>query len=91
MTSAACSRTVKTRCSEIQTARSIVSGGEPSALMEKEVLTPSDDMQKAGIALQLTQLKYWSAWLSLEQNEIMHYTNLSKKYCSGGSKHQEVL
>ena len=50
-TSAACSRTVKTRCSEIQTARSIVSGGEPSALMEEEVLTLSDEVSiaRAGI------------------------------------------
>ena len=38
----------------MQTARSIVSGGEPSALMEEEVLTLSDEermslLQKAGI------------------------------------------
>ena len=45
--SAACSTRVKTRCSEIQATRSIVSGGEPSALMEKEVLTLSDDVSIA--------------------------------------------
>ena len=38
----------------MQTARSIVSGGEPSALMEEEVLTLSEEermslLQKAGI------------------------------------------
>ena len=38
----------------MQTARSIVRGGEPSALMEEEVLTLSDEermslLQKAGI------------------------------------------
>ena len=38
----------------MHTARSIVSGGEPSALMEEEVLTLSDEermslLQKAGI------------------------------------------
>ncbi|KAL5481525.1 hypothetical protein EMCRGX_G021706 [Ephydatia muelleri] len=54
LTSAACSKTVKTRRAEMQTARSIVSGGEPSALMEEEVLTLSDEermslLQKAGI------------------------------------------
>ena len=38
-TTAACSRTVKTRCSEMHTARSVISGGEPSALLESEVLT----------------------------------------------------
>ena len=50
-TSAAYSRTVKTRCPEIQTARSIVSGGELSALMEKEELTLSEEVSiaKAGI------------------------------------------
>lgn len=54
LTSAACSKTVKTRRAEMHTARSIVSGGEPSALMEEEVLTLSDEermslLQKAGI------------------------------------------
>ena len=51
-TTAACSRTVKTQCSEVQTARS---GGEPSALLESEVLTLNDEErqslpEKAGIA-----------------------------------------
>ena len=54
-TTAACSRTVKTRCSEMQTARSVISGGEPSALLESEVLTLNDKerqslLEKAGIA-----------------------------------------
>ena len=40
--SAACSRTVKSSCSEMQTSRSIVNGGEPAVLMEKEVLTLSE-------------------------------------------------
>ena len=38
-TKAACSRTVKTRCSEMHTARSVICGGEPSTLLESEVLT----------------------------------------------------
>ena len=55
LTTAACSRTVKTRCAEIQTVRSIISGGESSVLMENEVLTLSDEerkslLQKAGIS-----------------------------------------
>eukprot|EP00731_Ephydatia_muelleri_P000867 Em0001g867a len=36
-TTAACSRTVKTRCSEMHTARSVISGGEPSALLETQL------------------------------------------------------
>ena len=39
---AACSRTVNL-CAEMQTVRSIVSRREPSALMENEVLTLSDE------------------------------------------------
>eukprot|EP00731_Ephydatia_muelleri_P001561 Em0001g1561a len=46
-TTAACSRTVKTRCSEMHTARSIISGGEPSALLESEVLTLNDEEKKS--------------------------------------------
>ncbi|KAL5516708.1 hypothetical protein EMCRGX_G002113 [Ephydatia muelleri] len=53
-TTAACSRTVKTRHSEKHTARSVMSGGEPSALLESEVLTLNDEekkslLEKAGI------------------------------------------
>ena len=53
-TTAACSRTVKTRCSEMHTARSVISGWEPSALLESEVLTLNDKekkslLEKAGI------------------------------------------
>ena len=57
----------------MHTARSIVSGGEPSALMEEEVLTLSDEermslLQKAGITnIAISTLsQYWplkSAWL----------------------------
>eukprot|EP00731_Ephydatia_muelleri_P002007 Em0001g2007a len=77
-TSAACSRTVKTRCSEMQTARSIVSGGEPSDLMEKEVLTLSDEerkslLQKAGItnvAIDSTQVLAIKAGLAIPWNKM---------------------
>ena len=54
-TTAACSRTVKTRCFQMQKIRGIVSGGEPSALIQKEVLILSDEerrslLDKAGIS-----------------------------------------
>eukprot|EP00731_Ephydatia_muelleri_P014464 Em0008g184a len=54
-TTAVSSRTVKMRCSEMQTVRSIVSGGEPSALIQNEVLVLNDEerralLQKAGIS-----------------------------------------
>eukprot|EP00731_Ephydatia_muelleri_P019683 Em0012g508a len=54
-TTAVSSRTVKMRCSEMQTMRSIVSGGEPSALIQNEVLVLNDEerralLQKAGIS-----------------------------------------
>ena len=38
---------VKTRCTEMQTVRSIISGGESSVLMENEVLTLSDEERKS--------------------------------------------
>ena len=47
LTTAACSRTVKTRCAEMQTVKSIISGGEPSVLMENKVLTRSDEERKS--------------------------------------------
>eukprot|EP00731_Ephydatia_muelleri_P006233 Em0003g481a len=54
-TTSVSSRTVKMRCSEMQTMRSIVSGGEPSALIQNEVLALNDEerralLQKAGIS-----------------------------------------
>ena len=54
-TTATCSRTVKTICSEMQMARSVISGGDPSSLLESEVLTLNDEerqslLEKAGIA-----------------------------------------
>eukprot|EP00731_Ephydatia_muelleri_P004935 Em0002g1111a len=54
-TTAVSLRTVKMRCSEMQTMRSIVSGGEPSALIQNEVLVLNDEeiralLQKAGIS-----------------------------------------
>ena len=66
--SAARPRTVKTRCAELQ----LVREGEPSVLMEKEIVTLSDEERKSlyrrqtSQILQLTQLMYWlykSAWL----------------------------
>ena len=55
LTTAVSSRTVKMRCSEMQTLQSIVSGGEPSALIQNEVLVLNDEerralLQKAGIS-----------------------------------------
>ena len=54
-TTSASSRTVKKRCSEMQSMRSVVSGGEPSTLIQKEVLALNDGerralLQKAGIS-----------------------------------------
>ena len=46
-TTAACSRTVKTRCAK----SIIISGGESSVLMDNEMLTLSDEeRKKAGIS-----------------------------------------
>eukprot|EP00731_Ephydatia_muelleri_P000541 Em0001g541a len=49
-TTSACSRTTKMRCSEMQRIRSIVSGGEASALIQKEVLTLSDEERQCLLA-----------------------------------------
>ena len=73
-TTAACSWTVKMRCFQMQ---KIVSGGEASALIEKEVLILSDEerrslLDKAGISssIELGQLRYWPLRLSLPYLEI---------------------
>ncbi|KAL5516703.1 hypothetical protein EMCRGX_G002107 [Ephydatia muelleri] len=62
----------------MQTARSIVSGGEPSDLMEKEVLTLSDEerkslLQKAGItnvAIDSAQVLAIKAGLAIPWNKM---------------------
>ena len=72
-TTAACSWTVKMRFFQMQKIRGIVSGGEASALIEKEVdLILSDEerrslLDKAGISssIELGQLRYWPLRLSL--------------------------
>ena len=46
-TTTICTRTLKWRCSELQDIRRIVSGGEPSALLQNEVLSLSDEEQKS--------------------------------------------
>ena len=62
----------------MQTARSIFSGGEPSDLMEKEVLTLSDEerkslLQKAGItnvAIDSAQVLAIKAGLAIPWNKM---------------------
>ena len=49
-TTSTCSRTTKIRCSEMQRIQSIVSGGEASALIQKEVLTLSDEERQCLLA-----------------------------------------
>ena len=54
-TTAACSRTVQLRCSQMQKIQGIVSGGDTSALIQKEVLILSEEerrslLDKAGIS-----------------------------------------
>ncbi|KAL5487124.1 hypothetical protein EMCRGX_G019690 [Ephydatia muelleri] len=54
-TTTVCTRTLKSRCSELQDIRRIVSGGEPSALLQSEVLSLSDEewkslLKEAGIS-----------------------------------------
>ena len=46
-TTAVCTRTLKSRCSELQDIQRIVSGGEPSALLQSEVLSLSDKERKS--------------------------------------------
>eukprot|EP00731_Ephydatia_muelleri_P020930 Em0013g657a len=46
-TTTVCTRTLKSRCSELQDIRRIVSGGEPSALLQSEVLSLSDEERKS--------------------------------------------
>ena len=62
----------------MQTSRSIVSGGEPSVLMEKEVLSLSDEerkslLQKAGImniAIDSAQVLAIKAGLAIPWNKM---------------------
>ncbi|KAL5491484.1 hypothetical protein EMCRGX_G016781 [Ephydatia muelleri] len=46
-TTTVCTRSLKSRCSELQDIRRIVSGGEPSALLQSEVLSLSDEERKS--------------------------------------------
>ena len=57
-TTSSCTRTVKQRCRELDAIRSIVSGGEPSALMQEELRMLSDKerndlLEKSGISTQI--------------------------------------
>ena len=57
-TTSSCARTVKQRCRELDAIRSIVSGGEPSALMQEELCMLSDEerndlLEKSGISTQI--------------------------------------
>ena len=65
-TSAACAKTVKTRYSEMQSIHSIISGGDSSALIQREVLTLTDKerqslLDEAASHLQEKSglLRYW--------------------------------
>ena len=71
-TTAACSWTVKMQCFQMQKIRGIVSGGEASACIQKEVLILGDEerrslLDKVGISssIELGQLRYWPLRLSL--------------------------
>eukprot|EP00731_Ephydatia_muelleri_P009645 Em0005g231a len=44
---AVCSRTLKSRCSELQAIRRVVSGGQPSVLLQNEVLSLGDEQRRA--------------------------------------------
>eukprot|EP00731_Ephydatia_muelleri_P000748 Em0001g748a len=46
-TTAVCSRTLKSRCSELHTIRRVVSGGQPSVLIQNEVLSLGDEQRRA--------------------------------------------
>ncbi|KAL5508865.1 hypothetical protein EMCRGX_G004125 [Ephydatia muelleri] len=46
-TTAVCSRTLKSRCSELQAIRRVVSGGQPSVLLQNEVLSLGDEQRRA--------------------------------------------
>ena len=46
-TTTLCTRTLKSRCSGLQDIRRIVSGGEPSALLQSEVLSLSNEERKS--------------------------------------------
>eukprot|EP00731_Ephydatia_muelleri_P023934 Em0016g205a len=46
-TTAVCSRTLKSRCSELQAIRRFVSGGQPSVLLQNEVLSLGDEQRRA--------------------------------------------
>eukprot|EP00731_Ephydatia_muelleri_P032941 Em0024g485a len=46
-TTAVCSRTLKSRCSELQAIRRVVSGGQPSVLLQNKVLSLGDEQRRA--------------------------------------------
>ena len=85
-TTAACSRTVKLRCSQMQKIPGIVSGGEASALIQKEVLILSEEerrslLDKAGIsssiepgAAQVLTIKADLPYLGIMRLYVTSYT-----------------
>eukprot|EP00731_Ephydatia_muelleri_P017660 Em0010g758a len=46
-TTAVCSRTLKSRCSELKAIRRVVSGGQPSVFLQNEVLSLGDEQRRA--------------------------------------------
>ena len=91
-TTAACSRTVKLRCSQMQTIRGIVSGGEASALIQKEVLILSEEerrslLDKAGISssieLGAAQILAFKAGLAIPWNKLRLLRRYVTSYIKG--------
>ena len=91
-TTAACSRTVKLQCSQMQTIRGIVSGGEASALIQKEVLILSEEerrslLDKAGISssieLGAAQVLAIKAGLAIPWNKLRLLRRYVTSYIKG--------
>ena len=90
-TRAACSLTMKMRCFQMQKIRGIVSGGEASALIQKEVLILSDEerqslLDKAGISssieLGAAEVLVIKAGLAIPWNKL----RLLRRYVTAYSK-----
>ena len=91
-TTAACSQTVKLRCSQMQKIRGIVSGGEASALIQKEVLILNKEerrflLDKAGISstieLGVAQVLAIKAGLAIPWNKLRLLRRYVTSYTKG--------
>ena len=99
-TTTICTRTLKSRCSELQDIRRIVSGGEPSALLQSEVLSLSDKERKsllkeAGISDEIkigpAEVLAIKVGLAIPWNKLRRYVEVIYSHASHDIQQFDVI